>query len=293
MNNKIKNKEGSEIKEIEYRLKELELKKEELAYEQLSKQSNSKLNAPTLITLLTIVGGLLGAAVGAISQGYWNTKLEQQKFESEVILKALEIEDKEIVKKSLIFYIDIGIINSLDKRKLEKIIIEEPDKLPYYNSNGPLGENLKYTIDTDGNVTFISGWDSTKIKKLFIPQLKNVRILETEIFSRGNIRFYDEASEDLVNAFQEIEDEGLLHLIKSWDGSVNTRTIRGTEKLSEHALGIAFDINSKWNRIGEEPAKIGEEGSVIALVPIFKKHNFEWGWETKKDANHFVWKKKI
>jgi hypothetical protein len=49
--------------------------------------------------LLLAVVGLIGTGVGAISQGFWNTRLEREKFEFGLIAKALDTNDKDNAAK--------------------------------------------------------------------------------------------------------------------------------------------------------------------------------------------------
>jgi len=81
--------------------------------------------------------------------------------------------------------------------------------------------------------------------------------------------------------------EGTGYDIKSI-GGYNYRNIAGTNKLSNHALGNAIDINPMANPdtgrggrlITDMPAGIGE---------IANRNGFDWGgdWKSKKDAMHF------
>jgi hypothetical protein len=59
--------------------------------------------SPGTATIIAAVVGLIGIGVGAVLQGWSNTKLERQKLESQLILKALEPWDIEIAKKKLLF----------------------------------------------------------------------------------------------------------------------------------------------------------------------------------------------
>lgn len=81
----------------------------------------------------------------------------------------------------------------------------------------------------------------------------------------------------------------------------NYRKILGTERLSNHALGRALDINPLLNPYfaadgrtyppdatyrPEIPGTITAEGSVVAL---FKEYGWAWGgdWIDRKDYQHF------
>lgn len=71
-------------------------------------------------------------------------------------------------------------------------------------------------------------------------------------------------------------------------GGFNYRTIRGSDKLSQHAFGNAIDINAATNPMAgtlqtDMPANIGE---------LAAKYGLEWGgnWKNRPDPMHFEWK---
>jgi D-alanyl-D-alanine carboxypeptidase/Putative peptidoglycan binding domain len=91
-------------------------------------------------------------------------------------------------------------------------------------------------------------------------------------------------------AFAEIDRAGLLHLVLDIGGGYVPRFVRGSKtKLSNHARGLALDINQKWNPLGVRPPAAGQIGTVIPLVPIFRKWGFAWGGHFKSgpDGMHF------
>ena len=80
----------------------------------------------------------------------------------------------------------------------------------------------------------------------------------------------------------------------------NYRTIAGTDRLSNHAYGLAIDVNPRLNPFVKgdviEPAGATYDpdipGTLAADSPAvlaFKKRGWEWGgdWETLKDWQHF------
>jgi hypothetical protein len=78
--------------------------------------------------------------------------------------------------------------------------------------------------------------------------------------------------------------EGTGYKINSL-GGYNYRNIAGTNKLSNHALGNAIDINPQQNPMGKNlvtdlPSNVGE---------LAAKNGLSWGgaWNSKKDAMHF------
>ena len=90
--------------------------------------------------------------------------------------------------------------------------------------------------------------------------------------------FHKKAKDQLVKLWNDWETAGLIHLVKTWNGSYDPRFRRGSSTiLSNHAFGSAFDINSKWNELGEIPALVGERGCVRQLVKIANDNGFYWG----------------
>lgn len=136
------------------------------------------------------------------------------------------------------------------------------------------------------DIQILGNWEKENIIKVHIPQLKNVKGFVSKDL---HIRFHKLAAEQLQALWQEWEDKGLLHFVKTYAGSYVPRFIRGSRTtLSNHAFGTAFDINVAWNGLGVVPALVGQTGSVRELVPIAHKHGFYWGGHfTRKDGMHF------
>src|SRR6267142_4183870 len=120
-----------DLKKADYLLKEreLSLKEKELDTKIKGEKRNIFLTSPLLIAVLSAIFGLLGTGIGAALQGYWNTKLESQKFESSLIQKAFETTDKNEAKRNLLFLVKAGLLHNLDEAKLEKLA-DNPDTLP-------------------------------------------------------------------------------------------------------------------------------------------------------------------
>ncbi|MDQ8183775.1 hypothetical protein [Pelagicoccus sp. SDUM812005] len=86
-------------------------------------------SSPVAITIATAFIGIIGTGIGALSQGYHETLLERQKFESNLIFKALEPEDPKERANYLKFLVETGLINSLDVDKINKLA-EQPERIP-------------------------------------------------------------------------------------------------------------------------------------------------------------------
>lgn len=63
----------------------------------------------------------LGTVLGAVLQGYFNYGLEQKKFESVLIQRALEQREASERAKELLFLVDIGAITNLNAQKIKEL----------------------------------------------------------------------------------------------------------------------------------------------------------------------------
>lgn len=118
------------------------------------------------------------------------------------------------------------------------------------------------------SISFISGFDETEIVPLQVPQLAGIAGAHG-----GQLRFHKRGHAQLLAAFQDIQNQGLLHHIKTCAGTLNKRLRKpvggGISKLpSNHAFGIAIDLNSDDGSLG---------ASVAPVAPVFQAHGFTWG----------------
>ena len=110
---------------------------EEVVPKDDGKPQNSWLTSPVLVALASAVFGLLGAAVGAILQGYFNYQLEQQKFKSALINDALEPDDEQDRVNRLLFLLESGFLDKqLNKEGIMKLLAD-PASLPQYADDDP------------------------------------------------------------------------------------------------------------------------------------------------------------
>lgn len=89
------------------------------------------LSSPVLVTLFSALFGLLGTGLGALIQGREAAALEQRRFESALILDALKPQDEKERARRLIFLVDSGLVERLNKKGIEERA-QEPEKLPRY-----------------------------------------------------------------------------------------------------------------------------------------------------------------
>jgi hypothetical protein len=126
-------------------------------------------------------------------------------------------------------------------------------------------------------ITFTSGFDPSVITAVMIPELRDV-----PGGNHGVLKFHEKGHKQLQAAFKQINQDGLMHHIRTCGGTVNMRLRRPISgKLSKlpsnHAFGTAIDLN-------EDDGSKG--GSVAPVAPIFKAHGFNWG-KSFNDPMHF------
>ena len=69
--------------------------------------------SPLTLAIITGIIGLIGAGVANVLQTRSNQKLERQKFESSLMLKAIETGKPEAAAKNLLFLVKVGLINDV------------------------------------------------------------------------------------------------------------------------------------------------------------------------------------
>lgn len=142
---------------------------------------------------------------------------------------------------------------------------------------------------TPGNpeaIKILGDWAAKNIVTIAIPQLIGV----AGAHPRGLVSCNKAIANQLKALFAAWEKAGLLHLIETFDGSWAPRFIRGSKtSLSNHAVGSAMDLNSRWNPLSSKGALVGSRGSVVALVPLAIEHGFFWGghFTIRPDPMHF------
>lgn len=113
-------------------------------------------------------------------------------------------------------------------------------------------------------------WVAENIETIQIPQLKK--------FGAGWITVNKKLSPQFRKLFEVWEQLGHLNKILTFDGAWVPRFVRGrTDKVSNHSMGSAIDLNAKWNGFRTTPAQIGEMGCIRELVLPAYELGFYWG----------------
>lgn len=164
-----------------------------------------------------------------------------------------------------------------------------PPKPPFkpltaYLVRQAFGKNTKVSRQNTPYIEIQKDWELDNIVNIQIPCLD--RILQHGSYP---VRVHKRIEQPILNLFKDWEENGLLEKIVSLGKFYDTRFISGSSTtISNHAYGIAFDINQEFNRTGHIPPTIGEYGSVRELVPLANKHGFYWGGHLNRlDGSHF------
>lgn len=152
----------------------------------------------------------------------------------------------------------------------------------------------KRKIPGEDDVIILNNFVQENIISIDIPQLSKIQHPEST-----RIRCHKLAAPYIIQLWQDWENAGLLHNIENFGGCLNIRTVRRKKKkgqpkppptntLSNHAFGVAFDINTKSNARGIIPPIRGQKGCVRELVPYAYKLGFWWGgYFPTPDGMHF------
>lgn len=138
----------------------------------------------------------------------------------------------------------------------------------------------------DGRILFLDDWVSLNIEPVDVPELREIANPPAD-----KILFNKRAASQLQDAFKEIKSLGLLDRVLSFDLAFVAPDDKAVLELFKssgpqpHSLGIAFDINRKYNPAGSAGAPPGQTGAVSELLPVLSRFGFVWGGE--KNASHF------
>jgi len=138
-------------------------------------------------------------------------------------------------------------------------------------------------LDAAGNIKILGKWEEQNIVTVQVPELA-----EATEGKYTRMRVHKSIVGPLCDLWSAWKAAGLLHLVKTYEGAFVPRLIRGGNSLSNHAFGLAFDINYQWNMLGHQPALANAFGTVRPLVPLANKHGFYWGghYSGRKDGMH-------
>jgi hypothetical protein len=127
-----------------------------------------------------------------------------------------------------------------------------------------------------GALSLADGWYARNIRTESVPIL-------------GNVTCHRKFFPQFRGAMRELQRKGLSHLVRrdEYAGCYNSRFVAVPPgiRLSRHAWGVAFDINTSGNQFGQEPHQDPR------LVRVMRHWGLLWGgvWPLP-DGMHFEWK---
>jgi hypothetical protein len=114
--------------ELKLKAAELELKRAELEFNLETNRKKPSGSSPLTVAIITGIIGLIGIGIANYLQSMANLRLEQEKAESALILKAIETGDREVAAKNLAFLVQIGLIQ--DKTGRIAALEKSPNNAP-------------------------------------------------------------------------------------------------------------------------------------------------------------------
>lgn len=114
--------------DIRLRQQELDIRREEMRAQRRLSVS------PVTLAIIAGLSGLIGTGIGSCVQGKANLALEQQKLESQLILKACDTNDKDISVTNLQFFLEAGLLK--DTKGNLKRLASSPTTVPALQLSG-------------------------------------------------------------------------------------------------------------------------------------------------------------
>jgi hypothetical protein len=111
-------------------------------------------------------------------------------------------------------------------------------------------------------------------------------VLETK-YPVEHIALNKDLHEPFTRALTRIKNGGMGELLKTFDGCLNIRMVRGTNSSpSAHAYGLALDLNASENGLGQTNGGFFFHPE---FVKCFTDQGFAWGgsFHSRKDPMHF------
>lgn len=229
--------------ELAFKNKELEIKREG------ERRTKSFVFSPLTTAIIAGVFAVLGTFIGAYLQGRNNAELERQKFETALILKAIETGNSDTAANNLLFLVRAGFIQ--DPKGQIASLVKNPENSPVLPSNNVefRGSNFKITEK---------------------PRI----ITEVVIVDSGS-------NEDAATYIQEIKSgvsRGSIHYIIDRDGKVNP--VFPESVMTFHTVGKGHNQKSIGimlaHQQGKEEYPEQQLSSLITLlVDISKRYKID------------------
>lgn len=149
------------------------------------------------------------------------------------------------------------------------------------------------------NIQVLNNWNRDNIVWADFPTLARLHLtagaFKKTFPKTGKLQVHKCVQEALPALFQAWDAASLTFELLSFDGLFVQRLVRGSRTtLSNHAKGVAVDLNARWNMLGSVPASEGKVGSLVPHAIIAAQLGWwwgGWGWPSdgyvRKDGMHF------
>lgn len=144
------------------------------------------------------------------------------------------------------------------------------------------GDIRKYILDTG---TISPNWEFQNIVRISLPApLKlDLSVTDNDEPVVRRITCHRLVADNLTKVLKEVLDAGLWCDLGGYSGGYIFRPIRGSNKISMHSFGIAWDWGASRDLLGDTKIDMPKK-----IVDIFKANGFTWGGDfARKDAMHF------
>jgi len=282
--------------ELQLKRMELDLQREQFEASQQSKGYKAQIFSPIGAAVIVGILGLLGTA----ASGLFNSQIERDKQQANLLLKISEESDEVKRARSLLFYAQGGYLEfppSYIDYLRKQAQLEENDKVPPPMT--PISQSSFETL-VDIPATINQGLTAAKTATLMsilgvpcelTPECSPVTNpnLESRIVTEDVGPFRVAGLKPAVEALRRIfadvkQHEPELYKQIGTAGMLCCRKLRGGQAYSNHSWGTAIDL-----KIGGSLAPSGQsktQSGLVSLYPYFNKEKFFWGAE-HQDSLHF------
>jgi hypothetical protein len=200
------------VGELELKRVELALRRDELEAARAHRRRSDHAFSPVATAIIAGLVGLIGTGVGAYMQGRSQVTIERLKFESNLILKAIETGNRDEAKNNLLFLVQAGFIQDTEGKIAA--LAQDPTRIPVLPFSGSIDVEtmkLKRLIDRraqtlDARRTLMDEKASLEDRVLRLPAAEQPAARERLRALDAEIAKLDQAARELEKQAQAISE---------------------------------------------------------------------------------------
>lgn len=149
---------------------------------------------------------------------------------------------------------------------------------------GAFSYQLKPGPNPRNEIVITCNWEQENLVEIPVPLLSPLPPHHTP-----TMKVHKKVAHQFERLFTQWHQAGVSDRLLSFDEGFSPRMELGSRsRISAHSFGIAFDVNTSFNPLGQIPPKAGACGSVRELVAIAHQNGFCWGGHSSPNAGmHF------